>query len=99
LKEKVSGKITLRFFGQLRLKVGVERIEVPVNQEISLKSLIKSLAQKYPRVNALLDERGENIKQVFLIFINGVDSALLGGSNTILKPGDIIDLVPISHGG
>lgn len=99
MKEKVSGKITLRFFGQLRLKVGVERIEVPVNQEISLKSLIKSLAQKYPRVNALLDERGENIKQVFLIFINGVDSALLGGSNTILKPGDIIDLVPISHGG
>ncbi len=99
MEEKVKGKITLRFFGQLRLKVGTERIEVPINQEISLKGLIKSLAHEDSRINVLLDERGEDIKQVFLIFINGVDSALLGGSNTILKPGDIVDWVPISHGG
>ena len=98
-RKQVKKEVTLRFFGQLRIKTGSEKIKISLSEEISLMNLLKLLASENPGINALLVEGGEEIRPTYLIFINGVDSALLGGMNSVLKPGDIVDVVPISHGG
>jgi len=98
-RRDTTGVVTLNFFGQLKSKVGSGSIKVSIREGVSLKELFRLLAERYPRINLLLDEKRDDIKPLLLIFINGIDSALLGGSDAILKPGDVIDVVPISHGG
>ena len=97
--EELRKEVTVRFLGQLKHRVGIDEVKVHVSGGLSLRDLFRKLAKENLRFQTLLDEEGEGIKPVFLIFINGVDSALLKGSNSALKPGDVVDVVPISHGG
>ena len=55
--------------------------------------MISYLISKKPENT--LDFNGKNL----LIAVNGIDSSALNGNNTQLKSGDIVNIIPIIHGG
>ena len=59
----------------------------------TVQSVINYLIEKQPENSNEFD--GKNI----MIAINGKDSSALSGSETSIKSGDIITIIPIIHGG
>lgn len=60
---------------------------------LTIGKLVEHLIHSQPNGNA--DFNGKNI----LVAVNGVDSSVLDGSETILKPDDVVSIIPVIHGG
>lgn len=92
-------ELTVKLIGSLRAIVDNDVIRVGIHKSpITVVEFLRLLVRKYDGLTTILDERGR-LKPSFLLFINNVDYALLGGENASLKCGDIIAIVPVVHGG
>lgn len=60
--------------------------------EATLKDIFKELKNK-SKDPKIINEKN------LMVVVNGVDSSIIGGKETIVKTGDIITIVPIIHGG
>ena len=60
--------------------------------QATLKEIIEELKNE-SRHTKILNE------QNLIITVNGVDSSITGGKDTVLKSGDILTIVTIIHGG
>jgi len=80
--------IKVRFLGHLATQFK-EEMEFP-EDKISVEELLN-------RLN--LREGPKITRATTLILVNGVEVTALKGDKTEVKSGDIITLVPISHGG
>ena len=58
----------------------------------TVKEIIKELKNE-SRHTKILNE------QNLIITVNGVDSSITGGKDTVIKSGDILTIVTIIHGG
>ena len=84
--------ITINFTGGARKAFQTDSLKI--SQNIStISELIIYLISKKP--NNTPDFDGKNL----LIAVNGVDSSALDGINTKLKSKDIVNIIPIIHGG
>ena len=84
--------ITVNFIGGARKSFQTDSLEITQNID-TISEIISYLITIKPENTPDFD--GKNL----LIAINGVDSSALAGKNTWLKSGDIVNIIPIIHGG
>jgi molybdopterin converting factor small subunit len=81
------------FRGPLAITLGNEKIEYK-GEEKSIIEIIKKLDNNK---GILYDYKSKNVKSGYIILINGKDYRLLEDNK--IKDGDIIEIIPINHGG
>ncbi len=92
-------ELTVKLIGSLRTATDKDVIKVSIpKSSITVTEFLRLLVREYDGLTMILDERGR-LKPSFLLFINNIDHALLGGGDAILKCGDTIAIVPVVHGG
>jgi molybdopterin converting factor small subunit len=65
----------------------------------TIDDILIALARKFPRVHThLLDEKGE-LRAFVNVYLNTADIRYLQKQQTLIKPGDIIWIVPSVAGG
>jgi tRNA threonylcarbamoyladenosine modification (KEOPS) complex Cgi121 subunit/molybdopterin converting factor small subunit len=84
--------ITVNFTGGARKSFQTDSIEITAETN-TISELIKYLISQKPENTPNFD--GKNL----LIAVNGVDSSALDGINTQLKSNDVVNIIPIIHGG
>ena len=84
--------ITVNFIGGARKSFQTDSLEITQNID-TISEMISHLISKKPENTPDFD--GKNL----LIAVNGVDSSALAGNNTHLNSGDVVDIIPIIHGG
>jgi len=84
--------ITVNFIGGARKSFQTDSIEITQNID-TISEMISHLISKKPENTPDFD--GKNL----LIAVNGVDSSALAGNNTHLNSGDVVNIIPIIHGG
>ena len=83
---------TVNFIGGARKSFQTDSLEISQNLD-TLSQLITYLVKHKPENTPDFD--GKNL----LIAINGIDSSALDGNDTKLNSNDIINIIPIIHGG
>ena len=84
--------VTVNFTGGTRKIFQTDSL-VLTNKIESISELITFLISNKPTDTPNFD--GKNL----LIAVNGVDSSALNGNETELKPNDVVNIIPIIHGG
>jgi len=84
--------ITVKFTGGARKSFNSDQIIIDKNN-LTVKQLIDYLITTKSESTASFD--GKNL----LIAVNGIDSSALNGNETILNDNDVINIIPIIHGG
>lgn len=91
-------KIRVRYLGSLSLLLGRddEIIELDL-EEITLRDFLIQLVKRSEQISRAIDPRGR-VRPGYLLFINEIDYQILG-LDYLLRDGDEIIIMPISHGG
>ncbi|HEX5982102.1 MAG TPA: MoaD/ThiS family protein [Nitrososphaeraceae archaeon] len=83
--------ITLKLLGGVKFAMGKTSLVIDRSQS-TVKEIIEELKNQ-SRNTKILNE------QNLIITVNGVDSSVTGGKETVIKSGDILTIVTIIHGG
>jgi molybdopterin synthase sulfur carrier subunit len=83
--------ITLKLLGGVKFAMGKTSLVIDKSQS-TVKEIIEELKNQ-SRNTKILNE------QNLIITVNGVDSSVTGGKETVIKSGDILTIVTIIHGG
>lgn len=83
--------ITLKLLGGVKFAVGKNSVVIDKSQS-TVKEIIEELK------NEAIEPKILNEKNL-MISVNGIDSSVTGGKETIIKTGDVITIVTIIHGG
>jgi len=83
--------ITLKFLGGVKLAIGKNSVVIDKSQS-TLKEIIEDLK------NDAIEPKILNEKNL-MVSVNGIDSSVTGGKETVIKTGDVITIVTIIHGG
>jgi molybdopterin synthase sulfur carrier subunit len=91
--------VKIRYLAVLKglAKEPEKTVELEGRSLADLLALLKN--SEDPILKARFFNEGEGIRPDVLIFVNDVDSSLLGGSNAELKDGDEVVFLPSVHGG
>ncbi|MFY9300000.1 MAG: KEOPS complex subunit Cgi121 [Candidatus Nitrosotenuis sp.] len=84
--------ITIKLLGGAKKSFGTDLISAELDGK-NIKTLLEHLISIKPKDTMDLDTKN------ILVAVNGVDSSALQGHDTILRPGDIVSIIPIIHGG
>ena len=84
--------ITINFTGGVRKSFDTDKIILD-KDNITVNQLIEYLIDSKPKNTASFD--GKNL----LIAINEIDSSALNGYDTVIKQNDVVNIIPIIHGG
>ena len=93
-------KVSIKFLSEFKNVVGMECVEVNVNEESTVEDLLKHLCDQFkePLCNLIFESKA-SIKRNIVIFINGKNIATLDGLKTKLRDGDQIILsTPVAGG-
>ncbi len=90
----------VNFYATLRPIVGGRTVEFYVGEHVTVKQLVDVIVERFPRLRKeLLNEDGNLYPHVH-VFINGRDAPYLpNGVETVIKPGDTVDIFPAVAGG
>jgi sulfur-carrier protein len=83
--------ITLKLLGGVKFAIGKNSIVIDKSQS-TVKEIIQDLKNE-SRDAKILNEKN------IMVSINGVDSSVTGGIETVIKTGDVITIVTVIHGG
>jgi molybdopterin converting factor small subunit len=83
--------IILKLLGGVKFAMGKNSIVIDKPQS-TVKEIIEELKNESRNTQILKEEN-------LLISVNGVDSSVTGGKDTVIKSGDVITIVTIIHGG
>ena len=83
--------IILKLLGGVKFAMGKNSIVIYKPQS-TVKEIIEELKNESRNTQILKEEN-------LLISVNGVDSSVTGGKETVIKSGDVITIVTIIHGG
>jgi len=84
--------ITVKLLGGARKSFSSDKLEIQ-SDDIAISALLDRLMVSIPANLPQLDQ--DNI----LVAVNGVDSSVLQGKETLLKNGDVVSIIPVVHGG
>ena len=84
--------ITVNFTGGAKKWFNIAQLIIEKN-DLTIKQLLKHLIEIKPNNTIDFDEKN------LLIAVNGIDSSALHGFETRLKPNDVINIIPVIHGG
>ena len=83
--------ITLKLLGGVKFAVGKNSVVIDKSQS-TVKEIIEELK------NDAIEPKILNEKNL-MVSVNGIDSSVTGGKETVIKTGDVITIVTIIHGG
>ena len=84
--------ITINFTGGAKKWFNLENLSID-KQDLNIQQLLKHLIDIKPKDTVDFDDSN------LLIAVNGIDSSALNGFETKLKPNDIVNIIPVIHGG
>ncbi len=90
----------VNFYATLRPIVGGRTVHFDVGEHITVQQLVDAVVTRFPKLRQeLLNEEGNLYPHVH-VFINGRDAPYLpNGVETVIQPGDTIDIFPAVAGG
>lgn len=90
----------VNFFATLRQIVGQKTVEFELPENTTVREFVEIIVTEYPPMRKeLLDEDGNLYRHVH-VFVNGRDAPFLeNGMETIIKPGDTLNVFPAVGGG
>jgi sulfur-carrier protein len=83
--------ITLKLLGGVKFAIGKNSLVIDKSQS-TVKEIIEELK------NEAIEPKILNEKNL-MVSVNGIDSSVTGGKETVIKTGDVITIVTIIHGG
>nr|HDO80581.1 hypothetical protein [Candidatus Bathyarchaeota archaeon] len=95
--EGFTVKVKLRLFPSLARALNTSILEVKVNDGGTVRDVLLA-AFKEQRLRDMIIE-GEKIAPGVLVLLNDKDVRLLRGLETIVRDGDVITLLAVTHGG
>jgi molybdopterin converting factor small subunit len=92
--------VTVKFVGVLREVFKKKQLTLKFAQSPTTEKIVEKLAETSPmaRRNVLETETGQ-IHPALLILVNGKEISALDGAKTLVKDGDEVVLISVSHGG
>ncbi|MEM1681247.1 MAG: MoaD/ThiS family protein [Sulfolobales archaeon] len=91
-------RVKIELYGFLRNLAGTKDVVIEVPEGSTLRELLFITSSKIPGLREAISPDGQ-LKPYFMLFINEVDYELLGGYDYVVRDGDSLQLLPISHGG
>jgi molybdopterin synthase sulfur carrier subunit len=90
----------INFYATLRPIVGQKTIEFDLPEDVTVDQMVEIVVTRYPPLRAeLLNDKGELWPHVH-VFVNGRDAPyLLSAMDTVVSPGDKVDIFPAVGGG
>ncbi len=93
-------KVKVRYFTTLRDLAGSAEEELRIEDGATLARLIKEVALKYgEKAGTYLYQNGDKVDPAIYFLINGINSRIISGSDTILRDGDVVAIIPPIGGG
>jgi molybdopterin converting factor small subunit len=95
-------KIHLKLYGVFRSAAKAGDVELDVKTGSTVKSLIDQVIsqENFRSLRALLmDDSTSDPRSNALILVSGREIGALAGVDTVLREGDEVAILPISHGG
>lgn len=89
-------QVKVRLMGTLRRVMGREEIELTIESSAEVAQVIQGLFDKLGG-EAPIDLKNPIAET--LILINGIEINNLGGLKTPIEDGDVLVLIPVTHGG
>lgn len=93
-------KIKVKVFARLREILRNREVEVEVGEGATIRDLLLTLVKIYGKEleEYLFSENG-NLREHFVIYVNGVGVDEVGGVERALKEGDVVAILPPISGG
>lgn len=90
----------VNFYATLRPIVGGRTVHFDVGENITVQQLVDAVVTRFPKLRQeLLNDEGNLYPHVH-VFVNGRDAPYLpNGVETMIQPGDTIDIFPAVAGG
>ncbi|MFH0749119.1 MAG: MoaD/ThiS family protein [Candidatus Bathyarchaeota archaeon] len=94
-------KIKVQYLGPVRVVVNKREEDVEISSKPTIHNLLNRLSEMYgkPFERETFEEKGENLRDDFIVTVNGTAIRQLNGMKTLLKTGDVVALLPIFAGG
>ncbi|PMB74263.1 molybdopterin synthase sulfur carrier subunit [Candidatus Bathyarchaeota archaeon] len=93
-------KVNVRFFGSFRNITNKSTVTLELGKGAQLKEAIRRIVEEFPKIeSALIDPELGDPRPNTLIIVNGREISVLKGLETVLKDGDEVVFIPVSHGG
>ncbi|RLF10738.1 MAG: molybdopterin synthase sulfur carrier subunit [Thermoprotei archaeon] len=92
-------KVRVKFFAVVRELAGAKELEVEVNPECTVMSLLEELAHKLPSKFREYVFKGGALSKSIIILVNGKGISELKGLDTKLSSGDEVAILPPVSGG
>ncbi len=93
-------KVNIKFVGSFRNITNKSKVVLELSKGAKLKEAIKRIIDEFPKIEkALIDPELGDPRPNTLIVVNGREISVLKGLETVLKDGDEVVFIPISHGG
>ncbi len=92
--------LTVRFIGSLRATAKKTELTLRIEKTIPLREVIEKIVKEQPQLKrALIDPELDDPRTNVLLLVNGKDSGVLDGLDTMLKDEDELVIIPVVHGG
>lgn len=95
--------VSVRFFTVLRELTGKkeETLSFPEEKTVTVAIVLKNLSERYGKAftEYVCDSQNGEIKSFLQFFINGKSASILNGSNSEMRDGDVLAIVPPVGGG
>jgi len=93
-------EVTARFIGAFRTISGKSKLTIEYRDMPNVKKTVEKIVEELPKLKGvLIDADLQDPRPNTLILLNGREISILNGLETMLKNGDEIVFVPVSHGG
>jgi MoaD family protein len=93
-------KVNFKFVGSFRNITNKSKAVMELDEGAKLKEAIKRIIEEFPEMEkALIDPELGDPRPNTLIVVNGREISVLKGLETVLRDGDEVVLIPVSHGG
>ncbi len=90
-------QVKVRMMGTLSRRLSGGEVELSLEPPVEVGQAIRVLFERLGGGEALLDP--ESLSAEALILINGVEIANLEGLKTPVEDGDLLIILPVTHGG
>ena len=92
--------IWVEFIGILRGETGRWKSKVMIDEPVTVWTLVQRLVKDFElEANILMDRESGSLGQKVLVLVNGREISVLEGPETRLGDGDLVTIIPVSHGG
>lgn len=93
-------EVAVKFVGVLRSASGRSKLTFNLKDAIRVRGVVEIIIKELPELERLLiDPELGDAELNTLTLLNGREISVLNGLETVLKGGDEIVFIPVSHGG